>query len=620
MSPKALKPTSSSKKTNASAPPAWNLSDLYSSIKDPAIEIQLTKCKTQAERFQKTYKGAIAKLAKTPAALRKAIQAYERLLEEYSKPQIYAALVHAADSLTAENGAFMQHVDIKCVEISRAILFFELELGNLPSKTLETLIKSKELANYSHYLSCIRDYQPHRLDEAREQLLNDLSLSSGEAFVRLYNEELSRQKYPQPGAKSQTPSVSQEDVLHNISSPDRKVRKAAADILTNGLKDQSHRLTLVTNTLLQHKRTLDRYRNYASPEAAQHLSNETDQATVDAMSEAITQQYPLVARYYEFKKKLLKLSELYDYDRYAPLPETHTTFSYDQAKTIVLDSFRRFSPVLADEAQAFFDHNWIDAATRPGKRGGAFCMFNTTDLHPYVLVNFKGSIKDVSTLAHELGHAVHACLARKQSYLNFNMPLTFAETASVFGEMLVFDALRESIKDPQEKLALYLQKIEEMFATVFRQTAMYRFEQDVHALGKEKGELSTEEINQRWLVRQREMFGTSVKMREDYGYWWTYISHFIHTPFYVYSYAFGEILTLSLFARYRKEGAPFVKKYQELLTAGGSKTPAEFLKPFGIDLRDESFWKEGLGYVEELVNEAIELAKQATSSKKAKRA
>lgn len=604
------KPLSSLKKPSKTLPPAWDLSDLYASITDPKIDAQLADCKKRAERFQKQYKGQLTKLAKDPAALKKVIRTYEQLLQEYAKPQIYAALVHAADSLNPQNGAFLQKVDIASLEISRAFLFFELELGGLPTAILHKLIKAKELANYSHYLSRLRDYQPHRLDEAREQLLNDLSVSSGNAFTRLYDEELSRRKYLLPGGKSKTPHVSQEEVLHGISSADRKIRKQAADILTDGLKDQAHRLTFITNTLLQHKRTIDRYRAYEGPEEAQHLSNETDQATVDAMSETITRRYPLVARYYAFKKTLLGLRELTDYDRYAPLPKTHATFSFDEAKCIVLDAFRRFSPLFADQAKAFFDNRWIDAGVRTGKRGGAFCMFNTVDSHPYVLVNYKDGIKDVSTLAHELGHAVHACLARKQTYLNFDMPLTFAETASVFAEMLVFDALRETITDPQEKLALHLQKIEEIFATVFRQTAMYRFEQDLHALGKEKGELSTEDINARWLVRQREMFGDSIKMRDDYGYWWLYISHFIHTPFYVYSYAFGEILTLSLFARYKKEGPAFVQKYEALLTAGGSKTPEEFLKPFGINLQDPHFWEQGLDYIEILIEETITLAKK----------
>ena len=613
MPPKATPP---SKKPAKATAPAWNLSDLFSSIQDPKIEATLKTCKAQAERFQKTYKGRLGSLSKKPAELKKVIRTYERLLEEYAKPQIYASLVHAADSLKPENGAFLQMIDVRCLEISRSFLFFELELGAIPAATLNKLINAKELANYTHYLSRIRDYQPHRLDEAREQLLNDLSISSAGAFTRLHDEELSRYTYPSLTGKSTASRISQEEVLHGINDANRKVRKSAADSLTAGLKDQAHRLTFITNTLLQHKRTLDRYRAFKSPEDSQHLANETDQKTVDVMSEAITKHYPMVASYYTFKKKLLKLPELCDYDRYAPLPETHTSFTFDQAKTIVLDSFNRFSPVFADQARAFFENGWIDAGVRTGKRGGAFCMFNTTDLHPYVLVNYKGSIKDVSTLAHELGHAVHACLARKQTYLNFDMPLTFAETASVFGEMLVFDALREKITNPQEKLALYLQKIEEIFATVFRQTAMYRFEQDLHALGKEKGELSTEDINQRWLVRQREMFGTSVKMRDDYGYWWEYIGHFIHTPFYVYSYAFGEILTLSLFAQYRKEGAVFVKKYQELLTAGGSKTPAEFLKPFGINLQDPRFWEQGLAYVEELIKEAMDLQTTLNQKKK----
>ncbi len=611
--------TPASKKVSKPGLPSWNLSDLYASITDPKIEQQLTRSKAQAEKFQKTYRGTIAKLAKQPNEIKKAMKAYEAIIQEYAKPQIYAALVHSADSLNPENGAFMQRVDVKSLEISKAILFFELELGALPAATLKKLIASKELANYAHYLSRIQDYQPHRLDQAREELLNDLSVSSSTAFGRLFDEEMSRTKFMAPGKKTKEPTASREEILQGVSHADRAVRKASADSLTEGLKTKAHVITFITNTLLQHKQTIDRYRNYASPEDAQHMANETDQATVEAMTETITKHYPMVARYYQFKKKLLKLPTLVDYDRYAPLPRSTTTFTYEQAKKIVLDAFRRFSPVMADQAEAFFKNNWIDAAARPGKRGGAFCMFNTTDLHPYVLVNYKGEMKDVSTLAHELGHAVHACLARKQSYLNFDMPLTFAETASVFGEMLVFDALREHITDPKEKLALHLQKIEETFATVFRQTAMHRFEQDIHALSREKGELKTEEINERWLVRQREMFGSSVTMREDYGYWWIYINHFIDRPFYVYSYPFGEILTLSLFAQYRKQGQAFVTKYIELLSAGGSKTPAQFLKPFGIDLKDKSFWEQGLAYVEELINETIALAEQVEKADKKKK-
>lgn len=599
----------STKKNSVSAP-SWDLSDLFASITDPKVEKQLAKCQKEAETFQKTYKGKVAKIAQSPVALAKAIRTYERMVEEYAKPQIYAALVNAADSENLANGAFMQNVDVKSLEISRAFLFFELELGALSAATLKKLSKTKELVSYAHFLSRIQQYQPHRLDQAREELLNDLSISSSSAFNRLYNEELSRKKYLAIGSKSKEPSISREDLLHGLSDPDRKIREQAATNMTIGLKEQAQLVTFITNTLLQHKRTIDKYRNYESPEAGEHLSNETDQETVDAMSEAITKRYPTVARYYNFKKKLLKLPKLADYDRYAPLPQAQAKFSYNEAKDIVLDSFNRFSPVLAKNAKLFFDNNWIDAVVRPGKRGGAFCMFNTTDLHPYVLTNFKGEIKDVSTLAHELGHGVHACLARKQGYLNFDMPLTFAETASVFAEMLVFDALCEKITDPKDKLALYLQKIEETFATVFRQTAMYRFEQDVHALSKEKGELSNEDINARWLVRQREMFGSSVEMREDYGYWWVYISHFIDRPFYVYSYAFGQILVLSLFAQYRKQGAAFVEKYLELLSAGGSKTPAEFLKPFGINLKDPKFWEQGLAYVDELVDEAMKLAKK----------
>jgi oligoendopeptidase F len=281
-----------------------------------------------------------------------------------------------------------------------------------------------------------------------------------------------------------------------------------------------------------------------------------------------------------------------------------------QAKTIILDAFTRFSPRFAKLAQAFFDNGWIDAPQTPGKRGGAFCMFVTPDLHPYVFVNYSGNVKQVLTLAHELGHGVHASLARKQNLLHFDMPLTLAETASVFAEMITFDAMKATLTDPQERLTLLMQKIEEVFATVFRQTTMYRFEQDLHATSRTQGELTSEQISSLWRKHQTNMFGTSVTLTKDYDVWWSYISHFIHTPFYVYAYAFGELLTLSLFAEYKKRGATMVEDYLTFLEAGGSKGPDELLKPFGINLRDKAFWQGGIKLIEELVKEAKDLQKQ----------
>ncbi len=327
------------------------------------------------------------------------------------------------------------------------------------------------------------------------------------------------------------------------------------------------------------------------------------------MSDTVSGRYDIVQDFYRFKKNVLGLEKLYDYDRYAPVSSSKAVIPFLEAKEIVLNAYRRFSPEFAEIAQLFFDEGWIDADVRPNKRGGAFCMFVTTDVHPYVLVNYKGGLKDVMTLAHELGHAVHAYLAREQTYLNFDMPLTFAETASVFGEMLVFDDLRTRLTDKKELFALYMQKIEEIFATVFRQNAMYQFEQDLHRSYREKGELKTEEINHFWLSRQRDMFGKSVEMTDDYGIWWSYISHFFHSPFYVYSYTFGELLTLSLFAQYKSNGEVMVKQYFELLRSGGSKTPEGFLKPFGLSLESASFWQSGLTMIEQLVRDAKKLRK-----------
>lgn len=588
--------------------PSWDLSDLFSHINDPKIEQNLKRSLKRAEAFAKANKGKI-KASIKPEALLKMIREYESIVEESGKPEIYAMLVFSADSQNPKHGAFYQKTKQEGLKIYQAMLFFELELSQLPEASLNRLTHHKTLLPYRHYLKRIADYRPHRLDEAREQLMNDLELTGGSAFARMFDEELSNKKFKIQRGK-QVVEVSEEEALHGLHQPDRAERIRCAESVTNGLQEESRRLTYITNILLQRKATVDRYVKFSTPEASRHLSNETTQKIVDAMTQTITERYDLVKSYYQFKKKLLKLDKLYDYDRYAPLAESKSFISWNEAQGIVLSAYRQFSPEFADIAQKFFDNNWIDAAIRPGKRGGAFCMFVTTDLHPYVFVNYKGGVKDVLTLAHELGHAVHAYLAREQSYLNFDMPLTFAETASVFAEMVVFDYLRERMKDPKEKLALYLQKIEEVFATIFRQTAMYRFEQTLHAASRAKGELSTEEINALWLKSQQEMFGNSVTLTKNYGIWWSYISHFIHTPFYVYAYAFGEILTLSLFAQYKKDGETLVKKYFDLLRAGGSKTPEEFLRPFGLRLDDANFWKGGIKLIEQLVNEAQQLNKK----------
>jgi oligoendopeptidase F len=366
-------------------------------------------------------------------------------------------------------------------------------------------------------------------------------------------------------------------------------------------------LTYITNILLEDKGIDDRLRRFPTPEAGRHLGNEIDQQTVDTMAEVVVQNYGLVQEFYGFKKQVLGLRRLYDYDRYAPVTRSHVKFSFDQAREMILTAFRAFSPVVGDAAAEFFHRRWIDAPPRYGKTGGAFCHYVTPDVHPYVFMNYTGDARSVLTLAHELGHGVHAYLARRQTYLNFSWPLTIAETASVFGEMVVFENLKDALPSRQEKFALHFGKIEEIFATVFRQISLYRFEQDLHRDRRERGELPVEAINALWRRRQEEMFGRSVTLTPDYDIWWSYIPHFVHTPFYVYAYAFGELLTLSLYARYRREGRPFVDRYLEMLAAGGSKSPRELLEPMGVDLTRRDFWQGGMEIIRQMIKEVERL-------------
>lgn len=581
--------------------PSWNLTDLFKGIDDPAIDALLDGVSRRAQDFRDRYCGKVATLRSKD--LRGAIRAYEAILQDAAKPETYAHLVFAADSKTPAHGAFLQRMKTRSVEISQQLLFFELELASMDETALRRHLRNPQLKPYRHYLQLQLAWKPHRLSEPEEKILNDKALTGRSAFVRLFDEELSQKEFRFSfGGKTSVKSEAQMlDLLH---SSKRNERKAAAATFTRGLREELRRLTFVTNTLLQDKRTDDRYRKFSSPEEARHLDNETTQAAVDALTKAVVKRYGTVRDFYRFKRLVMGVDRLYDYDRYAPVASSAAHVPYEDAKRIVLTAYRSFSPKMANVAKGFFDNGWIDAAPKLGKRGGAFCMFVTPDLHPYVFVNYGGRVNDVMTLAHELGHAVHASLARKQSFLNFYMPLTVAETASVFGEMLVFDHLRRTIPDDRERFALVVHKIESIFATVFRQIAMYAFEGDLHAASAERGELSSDDISKLWRKRQTELFGGSVTLTSDYDVWWSYISHFIHSPFYVYAYAFGELLTLALFARYRRRGKRMAKAYEELLAAGGSKTPVELVRALGIDIADPSFWDEGLSLVDDLVAEA----------------
>lgn len=580
--------------------PSWNLTGLFQGPEDPNIHLAFSSAKAEALELVTRYKGKL--LEKNPQEIRTLLETYEAILEKVARPEVYASLRHAMDTRVPEHGAFLQEMRQRSLETTQELLFVELEIAALPAETLLALIEAPELGRYKHVLEQIRANQPHKLSETEERLWNDLSLTGREAFRRLFDEEEGRFFVPFRG---ETRSLT--DLLQLLHESDSSTRREAAAALSAGFTNNLPRAAFIYNTLLQEHRLDERYRKFENAEHARHLSNETTQTEVDALANAVEEAYPLFQRYYTWKRQLLGLETLADYDRYAPLSTHEKTYSFEEAQTLVLGAFRDFSPTFATLAEAFFANGWIDAEIRPGKAGGAFCSYATADTHPYILVNFGGKIGDVLTLAHELGHAIHASLARPVGYLQFSTPLTLAETASVFAEMIVFDALKAKITDPQEKLGLYLHKIESVFATVFRQICLYRFEQDAHAAIRAQGEQSGEALNELWAARQKALFGDAITLTDGYKTWWSYISHFFQSPFYVYAYAFGELLTLSLYAKYKKEGASFAETYARFLASGGSQAPAQLLSPLEVDLRSVETWKTGLRLIEDLIEEAKNL-------------
>lgn len=585
----------------------WNLSDLYSSLDDPQIEKDIKDALSRAQLFEEKYKGKINSDAITPALLLEAVKELESVSEQTGKLLSYAYLTFAADTSNPKHGAFLQSVQEKSTEIRKHVMFFELEWIGLADETANRLIEDETLLRYRHFLIQERRYKPHRLSEPEEKILDEKANTGSRAFRRLFDETINNIRFKvKPDGK--TKQLTEEETLALLYDPDRNKRKAAAKGLTNGLKENAHVLTYIFNTLVQDHASGDRLRSYPDPMASRHLDNEIDKATVDTLMTSCEKNYDMVERYYSLKKKLLGIKKFYDYDRYAPLFDEKKTIGYKNGKEIVLQSFGDFSPRMSEVAGEFFEKNWIDAELRPGKRGGAFSHSTVPSVHPYVFTNYTGKLRDVMTLAHELGHGIHQYLSRGQGYFECNTPLTTAETASVFGEMLVFRKLKESEKEPKTRLSLLCSKLEDIFATVFRQVVLTRFEEKLHHARKNEGELTAGRINEIWAESNRAMFGGSVELTEDYGWWWMYIPHFIHSPFYCYAYSFGELLVLALYQKYLTEGDAFVPRYIELLSSGGSDAPEKLLARVGMDITNPDFWQGGLDLLREMVDEAVELA------------
>ncbi len=588
--------------------PSWNLTDLYPSADGPEFKAAMEKASADALAFEGAWKGKLTAAASKGGAegIGAAVRAYEALDDILGRIASFAGLTYFSDTSKPENGKFFGDVQAKLTDISSHLLFFSLELNRIDDAVVEAAIANDpETAHFAPWIRDLRKDKPFQLDDKLEQLFMEKSMTGAGAFNRLFDETNASLTFEVDG---ETLGVEATLSLLQDSKPGK--REAAAKALIKTFKANLRIFTLITNTLAKDKEISDRWRGFEDIADSRHLANRVEREVVDALAAAVKAAYPRLShRYYAMKAKWLGMEKMNFWDRNAPLPETpDALISWKQAKDTVLSAYGAFSPDMADIAGRFFDKGWIDAPVRPGKAPGAFAHPTVPSAHPYVLVNYMGKPRDVMTLAHELGHGVHQVLAAEQGALMCATPLTLAETASVFGEMLTFRALLDQTKDKRERKAMLAQKVEDMINTVVRQIAFYEFERKVHTARRE-GELTADQLGELWMSVQAESLGPAIELNEGYETFWSYIPHFIHSPFYVYAYAFGDCLVNSLYAVYQNAAEGFQAKYFEMLKAGGSKHHSELLKPFGLDASDPSFWDKGLSMIEGLIDELEALDK-----------
>lgn len=589
----------------------WDLSGLYASPRDPALQGDLLQALERAQAFALRYRGTIhVDGGPSPEWMAGALAELESIYEQCDRPAIYAHLLHAADARPPEHGALVARTQEGSSRVRAELVFFNLEWLAVDETHAQQVIADPACARYRHYLRATRRYRPHVLSEPEEKLLEETANTGRRAFARLFDELLAAMKFvvEVDGIRRE---LNESGVLALLHDSRVEVRERAAAALSAGLQEQALPLTYIFNVIAQDHALIDRLRGYADPMAARNLANEIDAPTVAALIDACERHVDVVADYYRWKRAWLGLDVLHDYDRYAPIGARAERVPWEEARALVLDAYGAFSPRLREIAELFFARRWIDAEIRVGKRGGAFSSATVPSAHPCVLVNYLGWPRDVMTLAHELGHGVHQYLARDRGYLQCETPLTMAETASVFGELLVFEKLRRDEVDPRARLGLLCEFVEEAFSTVFRQVCLTRFEQQLHASRRRDGELSSDALRAIWSEVNAAMYGDSVVLTEGYSWWWAYIPHFIHSPFYCYAYSFGELLVLALYEFYRRQGDGFVPRYLDMLAAGGSAAPAELLSRLGVDIRDPTFWEQGLTTLRAMVEEIRELASVA---------
>ena len=600
--PKVLRKTVKKSKagtTRLGALPEWDLSALYRGLADPAIKHDLDRTDADCLAFEQDYKGKLAAAPQGGSALGEAVRRYEAISDRMGRLGSYAVLIHEGDTVDPARNKFYGDMQERMTAASTHLLFFELELNRIDDAQLESALADPALGHYRPWLEDVRRYRPYQLEDRVEQLFHEKSVTGYAAWNRQFDATIANLRFKVMGK-----SLAIEPTLNFMQDRSGAKRKAAAQALAHTFKDNVQAFALITNTLAKDKEISDRWRGFADIADARHLDNRVEREVVDALVAAVRAAYPRLShRYYALKAKWFGKKRLPHWDRNAPLPTVATrTVGWTEAMDTVLEAYGAFSPKMAAIAERFFAERWIDAPVRPGKAPGAFAHPTTPSAHPYVLLNYQGKPRDVMTLAHELGHGVHQVLAAKNGALMAPTPLTLAETASVFGEMLTFRRLLAQTKSIKQRQALLAGKVEDMINTVVRQIAFYTFERAVHTERK-NGELTARRIGEIWLSVQGESLGPAIDIRPGYENFWMYIPHFIHSPFYVYAYAFGDCLVNSLYAVYENAQEGFAERYLAMLSAGGTKHYSELLKPFGLDAKDPKFWDGGLSVIAGMIDE-----------------
>jgi oligoendopeptidase F len=581
----------------------WDLEPLVDRKGEAGVDELLDAADQVAASVAKR-RGAVAQL--DAAGLAEVMHELATIADLVGRASSYASLRFSADTTDPARGALLQRTEERATAVKTKVLFFDLEWAALPDERAAELLADERLAFCRHYLAAARRYRPHLLTEPEELVMTEKAVTGRSAWGRLFSEQTSTITVDLDGE-----NVSLEEALSRLSSPDRDQRHRAAEAVTGALDPGLRTRAFVFNTLLADKAIDDRLRHYRDWLTAMNLDNEVSDESVRALVTAVQGRYDIPQRWYALKARLLGIDRLADYDRMASVTSEEPEFGWRDARELVLDAYGSFSSELAGDAKRFFDEPWIDAPIRPGKRPGAFCAYTVPSQHPYLLLNWTGRRRDVLTLAHELGHGLHAYLARGQGIFHQTTPLTLAETASVFGETVTFGRLLDETADPAARLALLAESIEGQIATVFRQTAMNRFEDRVHTERRERGELSVDRFGELWAETQADLLGDTVEITDGYRTWWSYIPHFIAVPGYVYAYAYGQLLALSVYRKYEERGSEFVPQYLELLRSGGSRSPDELGRIVDVDLDDPGFWDGGLAIVEQQLQAAEAAAVEA---------